>query len=91
MVPHNIPLAVIGAAMLWIGWFGFNAGSALEANNTAALAFINTFLATACAVLSWTFVEWMTKGKPNWRAALMCRLNRCLCHSMSATVRWPKR
>jgi Amt family ammonium transporter len=55
--------------MLWVGWFGFNAGSALEANNSAALAFLNTFLATACAVLSWTFAEWMFKGKPSMLGA----------------------
>mgnify|MGYP003694596313 CR=1 FL=1 len=53
MPPHNLTLTMIGAALLWTGWFGFNAGSALEANGTAALAFINTYLATACAVLSW--------------------------------------
>ena len=54
MTPHNLPMTMIGASLLWVGWFGFNAGSALEAGNSAALAFINTFLATACAVLSWT-------------------------------------
>jgi Amt family ammonium transporter len=62
-------MTMIGAALLWTGWFGFNAGSALEANGTAALAFINTFLATACAVLSWTFAEWMLKGKPSMLGA----------------------
>ena len=51
MAPHNLPMTMIGASLLWVGWFGFNAGSALEAGNSAALAFINTFLATACAVL----------------------------------------
>ena len=51
------------------GWFGFNAGSALEANGSAALAFMNTFLATACAVLAWTFGEWMFKGKPSMLGA----------------------
>jgi Amt family ammonium transporter len=60
---------MIGAALLWFGWFGFNAGSALEANGFAALAFINTFLATACAVVSWTFVEWLLKGKPSMLGA----------------------
>ena len=53
MTPHNLTLTMIGASLLWVGWFGFNAGSALEAGNSAALAFINTFLATACAVLAW--------------------------------------
>ena len=69
MAPHNLPMTMIGASLLWVGWFGFNAGSALEAGNSAALAFINTFLATACAVLSWTFGEWMFKGKPSMLGA----------------------
>jgi Amt family ammonium transporter len=69
MAPHNLPMTMIGASLLWMGWFGFNAGSALEANNSAALAFINTYLATACAVLSWTFAEWMIKGKPSMLGA----------------------
>jgi Amt family ammonium transporter len=69
MAPHNLPMTMIGASLLWTGWFGFNAGSALEANGFAALAFINTFLATACAVLSWTFGEWMVKGKPSMLGA----------------------
>ena len=69
MAPHNLTMTMIGASLLWVGWFGFNAGSALEAGNSAALAFINTFLATACAVLSWTFGEWMFKGKPSMLGA----------------------
>ena len=69
MPPHNLPMTMIGASLLWVGWFGFNAGSALEANGTAALAFINTFLATACAVLSWTLGEAMFKGKPSMLGA----------------------
>jgi Amt family ammonium transporter len=69
MTPHNLPMTMIGASLLWTGWFGFNAGSALEAGGTAALAFLNTFLATACAVLSWTFFEWMFKGKPSMLGA----------------------
>ena len=69
MSPHNLPMTMIGASLLWVGWFGFNAGSALEANNSAALAFMNTFLATACAVLSWTFGEWAFKGKPSMLGA----------------------
>ncbi len=69
MAPHNLPMTMIGASLLWTGWFGFNAGSALEANNSAALAFMNTFLATACAVLAWTFGEWMLKGKPSMLGA----------------------
>ena len=69
MAPHNLPMTMIGASLLWFGWFGFNAGSALEANDVAALAFMNTFLATACAVLSWTFGEWLLKGKPSMLGA----------------------
>jgi Amt family ammonium transporter len=69
MSPHNLTLTMIGAAMLWFGWFGFNAGSALEAGNTATLAFMNTFLATAAAVMSWTFLEWALKGKPSMLGA----------------------
>jgi Amt family ammonium transporter len=69
MKPHNLTMTMIGAALLWVGWFGFNAGSALEAGNSAALAFINTFLATACAVLTWTFAEWIFKGKPSMLGA----------------------
>ncbi|NDY84310.1 ammonium transporter [Orrella sp. NBD-18] len=63
--PHNLVHVMTGAALLWFGWFGFNAGSALEANGTAALAFVNTFIAAAAGVLSWTFVEWMSKNKPS--------------------------
>ena len=69
MAPHNLPMTMIGASLLWAGWFGFNAGSALEANNSAALAFMNTFLATACAVLSWSFGEWVLKSKPSMLGA----------------------
>jgi ammonium transporter, Amt family len=69
MPPHNLTLTMIGAALLWTGWFGFNAGSALEANGTAALAFMNTYLATACAVLSWTLGEAIFKGKPSMLGA----------------------
>ena len=69
MSPHNLTMTMIGASLLWFGWFGFNAGSALEANGSAALAFINTFLATACAVLSWMFGEWIFKGKPSMLGA----------------------
>ncbi len=65
MAPHNLPMTMIGASLLWFGWFGFNAGSALEANGTAALAFVNTWLATAAAALSWMLLEWVLKGKPS--------------------------
>jgi ammonium transporter, Amt family len=69
MPAHNLPLTMIGASLLWVGWFGFNAGSALEAGNSATLAFINTYLATACAVLSWSVGEAMFKGKPTMLGA----------------------
>ena len=65
MAPHSLTMTMIGASLLWVGWFGFNAGSALEANGTAALAFANTLFATAAATLSWSFGEWMSKGKPS--------------------------
>lgn len=63
--PHNLTLTMVGASLLWVGWFGFNAGSALEASGSAALAFANTLMATAAAVLSWIFAEWALKGKPS--------------------------
>src|SRR5690606_5176308 len=63
--PHNLPLTWIGAMLLWVGWFGFNAGSAAAADGVAALAFINTLLATAAAVLGWTGLEAITKGHPS--------------------------
>src|SRR5688572_3470657 len=69
MPAHNLPLTLIGASLLWVGWFGFNAGSALEAGNSAALAFLNTYLATACAVLSWSLGEAIFKGKPTMLGA----------------------
>ncbi len=69
MTPHNLTMTMIGASLLWFGWFGFNAGSALEAGNSAVLAFMNTFLATACAVLAWIFAEWLLKGKPSMLGA----------------------
>jgi Amt family ammonium transporter len=69
MPPHNLTMTMIGASLLWFGWFGFNAGSALEANGFAALAFMNTFLATACAVLAWALAEWLLKGKPSMLGA----------------------
>jgi Amt family ammonium transporter len=64
MQPHNLPLTVIGAGLLWVGWFGFNAGSALEANGLAASAFTATNTGAAAAALGWMFTEWMTRGKP---------------------------
>ncbi|MCZ8099986.1 MAG: ammonium transporter [Alsobacter sp.] len=64
MAPHSLTMTMVGASLLWVGWFGFNAGSNLEANATAALAMVNTFVATAGAALAWLFVEWAAKGKP---------------------------
>jgi len=63
--PHNLPMVFTGTAILYVGWFGFNAGSASAANEIAALAFLNTVVATAGAVLSWTFGEWAVRGKPS--------------------------
>lgn len=65
MAPHSLTMTMIGASLLWVGWFGFNAGSNLEANGVTALAFVNTFVATAAAALSWLLVEWAAKGKPS--------------------------
>ncbi len=69
MPPHNLVHTMVGASLLWVGWFGFNAGSALEVGNGAALAFLNTLLATAAAVISWTFAEWALKGHPSMLGA----------------------
>ena len=69
MAPHSLTMTMIGASLLWMGWFGFNAGSALEANDIAALAFVNTLVATASAVLGWMGGEWMGKGKPSMLGA----------------------
>ncbi|MDP3555394.1 ammonium transporter [Methylocystis sp.] len=63
--PHSLTLSMVGASLLWVGWFGFNAGSNLEANGATALAFVNTMVATAAAALSWMIVEWLVKGKPS--------------------------
>ncbi len=67
--PHSLTLTMVGASLLWVGWFGFNAGSALEAGNSAALAFLNTFSATACAVLAWCIGESLFKGKASMLGA----------------------
>jgi Amt family ammonium transporter len=68
-VPHSLPLTMVGAAMLWVGWFGFNAGSALEAGNSAVLAFMNTFTATSAAVLAWCIGETLMRGKASMLGA----------------------
>ncbi len=64
-MPHSLPMTMVGASLLWVGWFGFNAGSNLEATGGAALAFINTILATAAAGLAWMIAEWLLRGKPS--------------------------
>ena len=69
MAPHSLPLTMVGAALLWVGWFGFNAGSALEAGNSAILAFMNTFTATSAAVLAWCLGEALMRGKASMLGA----------------------
>jgi ammonium transporter, Amt family len=69
MAPHNLPFSIIGAALLWVGWFGFNAGSALAADGLAASAFVATDVASAAATLAWTITEWITRGKPTMLGA----------------------
>lgn len=65
MMPHNLVLTLVGASMLWVGWFGFNAGSAVAADGRAGMAMLTTHVATAAAAMSWMFAEWLTKGKPS--------------------------
>ncbi len=69
MAPHSLTTTMIGASLLWVGWFGFNVGSNLEANGVAGLVFVNTLLATAAAALSWLIAEWLVKGKPSMLGA----------------------
>lgn len=69
MTPHSMVMTMIGAALLWVGWFGFNVGSELAADGVAGLALINTQVATAAAVMAWMFVEWFAKGKPSMLGA----------------------
>jgi len=64
MMPHNLTSTLLGAGLLWFGWFGFNAGSALKADESASMAFVVTHMATAAASMSWVFAEWAIKGKP---------------------------
>jgi Amt family ammonium transporter len=70
MAPHSLTMTMIGGSLLWVGWFGFNVGSNLEATGTAALAFVNTLVATCAATVAWTFVEWAMKGKPSMLGAV---------------------
>jgi len=65
LAPHSVTMTMIGASLLWVGWFGFNVGSNLEANGLAALVFVNTLLAAAAATLGWVFAEWLLRGKPS--------------------------
>jgi Amt family ammonium transporter len=69
MPPHNLPMVMIGTSLLWVGWFGFNVGSNLEANGLAAQVFVNTLLATAAAALAWSFAEWLWRGTPTMLGA----------------------
>ena len=70
MAPHSLTMSMVGASLLWAGWFGFNAGSALEANDIAVLAFVNTLIAAAAATVSWLAGEWVLKGKPSMLGAM---------------------
>ncbi len=69
LTPHSVTMTMIGASLLWVGWFGFNVGSNLEANGLATLVFVNTLLAAAAATLSWTLAEWIIRGKPSMLGA----------------------
>jgi Amt family ammonium transporter len=69
MQPHNLPMTMMGASLLWVGWFGFNAGSSLAANEIAALALFNTLIATVGAIMAWVFTEWALKGRPSMLGA----------------------
>lgn len=65
MAPHSLTMTMIGASLIWVGWFGFNVGSAMEANGTASLAFLTTFISACAGTVTWTFGEWLLKGKPS--------------------------
>jgi Amt family ammonium transporter len=69
MQPHNLPMTMMGASLLWVGWFGFNAGSSLGANEIATLALFNTLIATVGAIMAWVFTEWAIKGRPSMLGA----------------------
>ncbi len=81
MAPHSLTMTMIGASLLWVGWFGFNAGSNLEATGAATLAMINSFVATAAAAMSWLLAEWMIKGK----ASLLGALSGCIAGLVAVT------
>lgn len=69
MQPHNLPMTMTGASLLWVGWFGFNAGSSLAANEVATLAIFNTLIATVAAIMAWVLTEWAVKGRPSMLGA----------------------
>ena len=87
MPPHSLTMNMIGGSLLWVGWFGFNAGSNLEASGGAVLAMTNTFVATAAAALAWMVVEWIGKGKPSLLGLVTAR-SRVLV-AVTAGVRLP--
>jgi Amt family ammonium transporter len=81
MMPHNVVLSLIGTGLLWVGWFGFNAGSALTAGSLATSAFAATHFSAAAAALSWSLVEWMHKGRPSVLGAFAIGLvGGCVCY-----------
>jgi Amt family ammonium transporter len=83
MAPHSMTMTMIGGSLLWVGWFGFNAGSNIEATGAAGLAFFNTLFGTAVAAVVWLFVEWIFKGKPSLLGIVagvrLCRPERRAC------------
>ena len=99
MAPHNVALTMIGGSLLWVGWFGFNVGSVLSAGTATGITMINTHLATVAALVSWTLVEWILKGKPSllgaisgaiaglWRSPLLAALSQSTALSSSASQR----
>jgi Amt family ammonium transporter len=87
MPPHSLVLSVIGAALLWVGWFGFNAGSALAANGLASSAFISTHFAAAAATLGWLFIEWIKTGKPTVLGAISGAVAGLVCFAMVTEIK----
>lgn len=86
--PHNLPMVFTGTAILYISWFGFNAGSAGTANEIAALAFVNTVVATAAAILGWIFGEWALRGKPSLLGGVFWRDCRSGRRGASLRLHW---
>jgi ammonium transporter, Amt family len=85
-LPHNVLISVMGACMLWVGWFGFNAGSALGANSVAALALLNTQISAGCAGLTWMFVEWLVRGQPSVLGMVSGAIGGFVCVTPAAGV-----